>query len=146
MTDPSPDPRAAYAAARQRLVDEIREHGHAVTGSYVGRQALVLTTTGARTGEPRVSPIAYSRDGDRYVVVASKGGAPEHPAWFHNLVAEPVVTVEVEGRRITARASVAEAAERERLWVAHVAVHPVIGEYPARTSRVIPLVILSPIE
>ena len=143
MTEP--DPRAAYAAARQRLVDEIREHGHAVTGSYVGRGALVLTTVGARTGEARSSPIAYSRDGDRLVITASKGGAPEHPAWYHNLLANPVATIEVDRRRFEARASVVEGAERERLWAAHVIVHPSIGEYPGRTSRIIPVVVLEQI-
>ena len=140
------DPRAAYARARQTLIDEIREHGHAITGSYVGRQALVLTTTGARTGQPRTSPIAYSLDGDRYVIVASKGGAPEHPAWFHNIEANPVVTIEVNRLTFQARASVAEAAERERLWAQHVGVHPVIGEYPSRTTRVIPAIVLEPID
>jgi len=140
------DPRAAYAQARQTLIDEIREHGHAISGSYVGRQALVLTTTGARTGRPRSSPVAYSLDGDTYVVVASKGGAPEHPAWFGNIEADPVVTIEVNRLTFRARASVAEGAERERLWAQHVAVHPAIGEYPSRTTRVIPVIDLEPID
>lgn len=143
MTEP--DPRAAYVAARQRLVDEIREHGHAVTGSYVGRRALVLTTLGARTGEPRTSPIAYSRDGDRHVITASKGGAPEHPAWYHNLLANPIATIEVDLRRFQVRASIVDGAERDRLWAAHIAVHPSIGEYPAKTTRVIPVVVLEPL-
>lgn len=142
----SPDPRAAYAAARQLLVDEIREHGHAVTGSYVGRQALVLTTTGARSGVERSTPLAYSTDGDRFIVAASKGGAPEHPSWFHNLLANPVATVEVDRRTVRVRASVAEGATYERLWARHVAIHPAIGEYRGRTARVIPVVILEPIE
>lgn len=141
----TPDPRAAYAAARQLLVDEIREHGHAVTGSYVGRQALVLTTTGARSGAARSTPLAYSMDGDRFVVTASKGGAPEHPSWYHNLLASPEATVEVDRRTIRVRATVAEGDAYERLWDRHVAIHPAIGEYPGRTARVIPVVILEPI-
>ena len=141
----TPDPRAAYLIARQLLVDEIREHGHAVTGSYVGRQALVLTTVGARSGRSRTTPTAYSRDGDRWVVVASKGGADEHPAWYHNLVADPIVTVEVDKLRFQARATVAEGPERERLWAQHIAVHPGIGEYPKRTTRIIPVIILEPL-
>jgi deazaflavin-dependent oxidoreductase (nitroreductase family) len=140
------DPRAAYAIARQALIDEIREHGHAITGSYVGRQALVLTTTGARTGERRSSPVAFSRDGDRYVIVASKGGAPEHPAWYHNILADPLVTIEVDRLTFRARATVAEDADRERLWALHVATHPGIGEYPSRTTRVIPVIVLEPID
>lgn len=140
------DPRAAYLAARQLLVDEIREHGHAVTGSYVGRQALVLTTTGARSGRQRITPLAYSMDEGRFIVTATKGGAPEHPSWFHNLVAHPEATVEVDRRTIPVRASVAEGDVYERLWSRHVSVHPVIAEYPGRTTRVIPVVILEPIE
>lgn len=142
----TPDPRTPYQIARQLLVDEIREHGHALTGSYVGRPALVLTTTGARSGEARSSPLAYSIDDGRLVVTGSKGGAPEHPAWFHNLIARPEATVDVDRRTTRVRASVAEGDERERLWAQHVAIHPAIGEYPARTTRVIPVVILTPIE
>ena len=143
MTEP--DPRAAYRIARQTLVDEIREHGHAVTGSYVGRQALVLTTIGARTGATRISPVAYSRDGERFVITASKGGADEHPAWYHNILSDPIVAVEVDQRRFQARATVAKGSEHDRLWAAHVAIHPGIGEYKTRTTRVIPVVVLEPL-
>ncbi len=141
----TPDPRAAYLIARQLLVDEIREHGHAVTGSYVGRQALVLTTVGARSGESRSTPVAYSRDGERFVITATKGGADEHPGWYHNLVADPVVTVEVDKRRFQARASAADGAERERLWARHIEIHASIGEYSKRTTRVIPVLVLEPL-
>jgi deazaflavin-dependent oxidoreductase (nitroreductase family) len=140
------DPRTAYARARQTLIDEIREHGHAVTGSYVGRKALVLTTVGAKTGERRESPVAYSLDGDRYVIVASKGGADEHPAWYFNLLADPLVTIEVNRLTFRARATVAEGDERDRLWSQHVAEQPGIGEYPGRTRRVIPVVVLTPVD
>jgi deazaflavin-dependent oxidoreductase (nitroreductase family) len=141
----SPDQRAAYAAAQQQLIKDILEHGHAVSGGWVGRQALLLNTIGAKTGEPRVSPLAYTRDGDNYIVTASKGGAPTHPAWYHNLLANPVASIDVEQRRIRVRASTAEGAERERLWQQHIAVHPGIGEYPSRTTRVIPVVVLEPL-
>ena len=108
---------------------------------------LVLTTTGARSGELRSSPLAYSRDGGRYVIVASKGGAPSHPDWFRNLMANPEATIELGHRQIKVRASVVEdAAERQRLWDRHQALHPMFADYPSRTSRVIPVVTLDPIE
>ena len=75
------------------LIDDLRAHGgHATSGNFVGRQVLILTTTGAKTGEKRETPLAYTLDGDRVVIVASKGGAPSHPAWYHNVVANPNVT------------------------------------------------------
>ncbi|HLQ61981.1 MAG TPA: nitroreductase/quinone reductase family protein, partial [Candidatus Acidoferrales bacterium] len=76
----------------RRLIEDLRAHGGRPTsGPFLGRQVLILTTLGARTGEKRETPLAYTRDGDDYVIVASKGGAPTHPAWFHNLVANPEV-------------------------------------------------------
>lgn len=138
---PIPEEVPNYGSVKDQLIAEIREFGHAITGIYVGRQALVLTTTGARSGEPRVSPLAYSLDGDRFVVTASKGGAPRHPSWYRNLEADPNAIIEVDLERIPVRATTAEGAERERLWRQHVALHPGIGEYPKRTTRVIPIVI-----
>ncbi len=141
------DPRAAYAAFTQALIDDLRAHGGEVTsGPFVGRPVLLLHTIGAKTGEPRIAPLVYSRDGDHLVVAASKGGAPDHPAWFANLVANPEVTVEAGGRTFTARAVVAEGAERDRLWAVHVAQHPGFSEYEARTTRRIPMVALEPTE
>lgn len=142
---PIPEPVAAYGSVKAQLIAEIRAHGHAVTGIYVGRQALVLTTIGAKSGEPRVSPLAYSIDGGRYVVTASRGGSPRHPSWYLNLVAHPIVTIEVDGQAIQARATPAEGLERERLWLQHVALHPGIGPYAEMTSREIPVVVLEPI-
>lgn len=141
----TPEQRAIYAEANRLLVEEIREHGHAVTGRWVGRLALLLTTTGARSGAPRMSPLAYSLDDGRYIVTASKGGSPTHPGWYHNLLADPIATIEVDQRTFQARASTAEGTERERLWLHHIALHPGIGEYPALTSRIIPVVILDPL-
>lgn len=136
---------AAYGSVKQQLIDEIREHGHAATGSYVGRQALLLNTTGARSGEPRLSPLAYSVDNGRYIVTASRGGSPTHPGWYFNLLADPVATIEVGLQQFQARASTAEGPERERLWLQHVALHPGIGEYPSKTTRVIPVVVFEPL-
>ncbi|TAL13492.1 MAG: nitroreductase family deazaflavin-dependent oxidoreductase [Chloroflexota bacterium] len=142
---PIPDVVPFYGSVKDQLIAEIREFGHAVTGIYVGRQALVLTTTGARSGEPRVSPLAYSMDDGRYVVTASRGGSPRHPSWYLNLVANPIVTIEVDGQAIRARAIVAAGRERERLWNQHIALHPGIGAYRDMTSREIPVVVLEPI-
>ncbi|MEO8462826.1 MAG: nitroreductase family deazaflavin-dependent oxidoreductase [Chloroflexota bacterium] len=141
----SPEVRAAWAAANEQLVKDIREVGHATSGNWLGRQALLLTTTGAKSGEERMSPLAYSKDGARYIVTASKGGAPTHPGWYHNLLKDPVATIEVNLKKFKARASTAEGVERERLWLQHIALHPGIGEYPSKTTRVIPVVILDPI-
>ncbi len=142
---PIPEPVAAYGSVKEQLIAEIRAQGHAVTGIYVGRQALVLTTTGARSGEARVSPLAYSTDAGRFVVTASRGGSPRHPAWYHNLVANPTATVEVELKRTAVRASTADGEERERLWLQHIALHPGIGPYAEMTHRVIPVVVLEPL-
>ena len=142
---PIPEPVPDYGSVKDQLIAEIRAHGHAVTGIYVGRQALVLTTTGARSGESRVSPLAYSTDTGRFVVTASRGGSPRHPSWYHNLVVNPIATIEVDLKRLGVRASTAEGEERERLWLQHIALHPGIGPYAGMTHRIIPVVVLEPL-
>ncbi len=142
---PIPEPVPFYGSVKDQLIAEIRAHGHAVTGIYVGRQALVLTTTGARSGEPRASPLAFSTDAGRIVVTASRGGSPRHPAWYHNLVVNPTATIEVDLKRIRVRASTAEGEERDRLWLQHIALHPGIGPYAGMTHRIIPIVVLEPL-
>ena len=126
------------------LIDEIRvTKGHLTSGPFAGRQVLVLTTTGAKTGEKRETPLVYSRDGNDIVIIASMGGAPSHPAWYHNLVANPRVTIEVDGDRIDAIAHVADGDERRRLYDQHADLHPSFTEYEAKTGgRVIPVIVL----
>jgi deazaflavin-dependent oxidoreductase (nitroreductase family) len=136
------DPRADYEAFTRGLIADVRTNGRPTSGPFAGRPVLILTTTGARTGEPRVAPLVFSRDGDRLVIMASKSGSPENPAWYANLVANPVVTVETGGEVFEARATEVHGAERERLWAAHVAEHPGFAEYPAMTTRVIPVIVL----
>ena len=143
MTEPDPDPRAAYAARTAALVDDFRANGGKVTsGPFVGRDLLLLTTIGARTGQPRLAPLAYDRDGDRLVIVGSKRGEPTHPAWYLNLLANPIVTVEVGAERFQARAVVTQGAERDRLFAARVDRSPVFADYQQQTERILPVVLL----
>jgi deazaflavin-dependent oxidoreductase (nitroreductase family) len=103
---------------------------------------LLLTTTGAKSGLTRINPLNYSTDGDRYIVMASKGGSATHPDWYHNLVAQPEVTVEVGSERFAARASVAEGEERARLFDQHAAKMPYFAGFQRKTRRQIPVVVL----
>ena len=126
------------------LIDQIRAgNGRLTDGPFAGRQVLILTTTGAQSSEKREAPLVYSRDGDDIVIVASMGGAPRHPAWYHNIVANPRVTIEVDGARIEANARVTEGDERRRLYDKHAEVHNGFTEYAAKTGgREIPVVVL----
>ena len=125
----------------RQVIDSFR----ASNGNLENRPLLLLTTTGAKSGKIRVNPLAYSRDGDRYVVLASKGGAPTNPDWYHNVVAHPEVTVEVGGSQFRARASVAHGEEHERMFNSHATAMPNFAEYQERTSRQIPVIILEPL-
>ena len=125
------------------LIADLRAHdGQPTSGPFVGRPVLILATTGARSGEHRETPLVYSRDGDTFVVIASKGGAPTHPAWYFNILADPRVTVEVAGETFETRARIAGDVERRRLYDQHAAINPTFTEYEAKTSRVIPVIIL----
>lgn len=103
---------------------------------------LLLTTTGAKSSQPYTTPIAYSTDGERLVIIASKGGAPTNPDWYHNLLAHPDVTVELGTERFQARATIAEGQERERLYAQHAALMPGFAEYQQKTTRQIPVIVL----
>jgi len=107
-----------------------------------GSTVLVLTTTGRTSGTPRDTPLIYARDGDRYVIVASNGGDPEHPDWYRNLAKEPEVELQVLGDVFPARARTAEGEERDRLWEKANEVWPHYREYQQRTEREIPVVVL----
>lgn len=103
---------------------------------------LILTTTGRKTGQPRDSALICAADGDDHIVIASQGGAPSHPHWYHNLRADPHVRVQVKADRFDARARVAEGTERQRLWDLAAATWPSYNTYQNRTERVIPVVVL----
>jgi proline iminopeptidase len=107
-----------------------------------GSKILLLTTKGRRSGEPRTSPLIYEADGDRYVIVASKGGAPEDPGWYRNLAKEPEVELQVRDEVFPARARTAEGEERDRLWRLAAKQWPDYDEYATRTDRQIPVVVL----
>jgi deazaflavin-dependent oxidoreductase (nitroreductase family) len=125
------------------VVEEFRANrGKIVTGRFAGRSLVLLTTIGARSGQARTTPLAFSRDGANYVVIASKAGSPSNPDWFHNLVRNPTVTLETGDETFQARAHVAEGAERERLYQAQAALMPNFAEYQKRTARQIPVVVL----
>ena len=126
------------------IIDEFRASGGKVGGQFAGAPMLLLHTTGARSGAKRVNPLVYQPDGENLVIFASKGGAPTHPDWYHNLVAHPDVTVEVGDRTVPMRARVAEGAERERIWERQKKVMPGFADYEANTTRVIPVVVLEP--
>lgn len=107
-----------------------------------GSKILLLTTKGRQTGEPRTTPLIYEEDGDAYVVVASKGGAPEHPGWYRNLKRFPEVELQVMDEVFPARARTATGGERERLWKLAAKQWPAYDEYQEKTSREIPVVVL----
>ena len=111
-----------------------------------GSTVLLLTTTGRRTGRETTTPLIYGLDGDTPVIVASKGGAPDHPGWFENLTRTPEVGVQIKADRFRARARVAEGDERERLWERMNEIWPHYDEYATRTEREIPVVVLERIQ
>ena len=129
----------------EELIAQLRTNRGVITeGPFIGRDLLVLTTTGASTGLPRSNPLAYTRDGDSYLVIASMGGAPRHPAWYHNLRTHPEVTVEVGPEKFRARATAfASGPERRRLYDQHAAINPGFKEYEQKTTREIPAVLLA---
>ncbi|GAB3134797.1 nitroreductase family deazaflavin-dependent oxidoreductase [Amycolatopsis sp. NPDC004378] len=130
-------------AFNNQVVDEFRANEGVVGGMFEGKNVLLLTTIGAKSGEPRLSPLVYTRDGERLVIAASMGGAPKNPAWYHNLVANPKVTVEVGTEKFEATATViADRAERDRLYAGMVAHAEGFADYEKKTTRVIPIVVL----
>ena len=125
-----------------RIIEEFRSNGGRVGGPFAGAPILLLTTTGAKTGKQRTNPLAYLPDGERVVVFASKAGAPTNPDWYHNLVAHPDVTIEVDGETRPVRARVTQGAERDELFSRQKQAMPGFADYEAKTDRVIPVVAL----
>lgn len=137
-------PAKATTPYNAKVVEELRANASKPGGASAESNLLLLHTTGAKTGQPRLTPLAYLRDGDRLVVIASYGGAPKHPAWYHNLVANPTVGVEVGAEQFYAQATVMQEPERSRLFAKMAARSPAFTTYQEKASpRVIPVVTLT---
>ena len=126
----------------QKLIAEFRANEGKVSGMFENTPLLILTTNGAKTGLPREHLLAYSTDGDRLVVIASKGGAPTNPQWYHNVVASPDVKVEVGAESFAAKAVVTEGDERQRLFDNQAALMPGFADYQRNTTRILPVIAL----
>ncbi len=137
MADPDDD---LFGAEHVRVYrDTAGQRGY----HWRGTDILLLTTTGHSSGQQRTTPLIHRTDGQRWVIVASKGGAPEHPGWYQNLLAHPDAEIQVLGEVIPVSVHTAEGPERERLWSAMAEVWPAYDDYQARTDREIPVVVLS---
>jgi deazaflavin-dependent oxidoreductase (nitroreductase family) len=130
----------------KKIIDEFRANGGKVGGWFEGKTLLLLHAKGAKSQQEHINPVAYVKDGDRWVVIASKGGAPTHPDWYYNVVANPLVTIEVGKEKFQARATVTEEPERSRLYEKMVAMMPGFDEYRRKTTRVIPVITLTPVK
>jgi deazaflavin-dependent oxidoreductase (nitroreductase family) len=137
MTDPA-------KTFEDGMIADMRANGGTVTaGPLAGHPLLVMMSTGARSGVPRRAILTFSRDGADHVVAGTASGSPHDPAWLLNVRANPTVTIEAEGQTFEATASVADGADRDRLWEQHVAALPHFAGYPEQTGRVIPMVRLT---
>ena len=126
------------------IVEEFRANHGVVGGMFEGLPMILVTHKGAKTGVERTTPLVHSRDGDRYVIIASMGGAPTSPAWYHNIKADPRVMVEVGDEKFDADAEIfADGPERRRLFDQQAALMPNFKEYEAKTTRVIPVIALT---
>ena len=137
---------STYGDFNRNLVADVRANGKPTRGPFLGRDVLILTTKGAQSGEERTTPLVYSWDDGKHVIVASKGGAPTHPSWYHNLRKHPVVTVETGGKAFKARAKVVDGNDYERLYKQHADINPGFWDYRKKTDRKIPVVVLEPVD
>jgi deazaflavin-dependent oxidoreductase (nitroreductase family) len=126
----------------KRVIEEFRANGGKVGGQFANAPMLLLTTTGAKSGRSYTTPLVYSKDGDRIVIIASKAGAPSNPDWYYNLLAHPVVTIELGAEKFQARAVVTSGEERERLFNNQAQMMAVFNEYRKKTTRQIPVIAL----
>lgn len=128
------------------IIQEFRANAGKVGGPFAGKSLLLLHTIGAKSGQARINPVACIRDGNRLVIIASKGGAPTNPDWYYNILAKPLVSVETGTEQFQARASIAVEPERTRLYNQMVEMMPGFAKYQRKTTRVIPVVILTPVK
>ncbi len=142
------DPMAEF---NKKVIDEFRSNGGNLSRQFAegvgekllaGAPMIIVTHTGAKSGRTYTSPLVYSKDGNRYVIFASKAGAPENPSWYHNLLAHPEVTVEIGSEKFKAKAKEVKGEERDRLFNAQAKMMPRFSEYQKNTSRKIPVIVL----
>jgi deazaflavin-dependent oxidoreductase (nitroreductase family) len=129
-------------AMNRQIIDEFRANGGKVGGPFKGAPMLLLTTKGAKSGETRVNPLVYLEDGSRYVIIASFAGAPTNPPWYHNLIANPTVTIEVGAQTLKVRGEVVAEPDRTRLYQKMESMMPAFTEYRQKTKRAIPVIAL----
>jgi deazaflavin-dependent oxidoreductase (nitroreductase family) len=127
----------------ETIIEEFRANDGQVGGRFAGSSLLLLHTIGAKSGQERVNPVAYTMDGGQFVIIASKGGAPSNPDWYYNIVANPLVTVEVGTEQFQALATVTVEPERTRLFDQMAGVRPGFAEYQKQTTRIIPVIVLT---
>jgi len=124
------------------VIKDFRANGGTVGGQMANIPLLLVTMKGAKSGRTITLPLAYSKDGNRFVVIASYAGAPHNPSWYHNLVAHPDVTIELGSEKFSAKASVAQGAERDRLFKQQADQLPIFNEYQKKTTRRIPVIVI----
>lgn len=130
----------------KKIIDEFRANAGKVGGHFAGKTLLLLHSKGAKSGKERINPVAYVKDGDRWVVIASKGGAPTNPDWYYNLLAHPLVNIEVGTEEHQARASLVKEPERTRLYNRMVDMMSSFDEYRRNSKREIPVFVLTPVK
>ena len=138
----SEDPVARMIEFNNKIIEEFRANAGQVTGRFAGAPLLLLTTTGAKSGEQRTTPLVHTTDGDDIVIIASYAGNPKHPAWFLNIRANPEVTIELPDETFTTNVVITEGEERRRLFDQQAAQMPNFAEYQAKTTREIPVVVI----
>ena len=127
----------------KQIIDEFRSNDGKVGGYFEAMTLLLLHTTGAKSGLPRINPVVTMPDGDRFVIMASKAGRPTNPDWYYNLVANPEVSVEVGTEKFEALATVVQEPERSELFAKMASMYPVYAEYQQKTTRIIPVIVLT---
>jgi deazaflavin-dependent oxidoreductase (nitroreductase family) len=127
----------------QNVINEFRANAGKVGGPFEGKTLLLLHTVGAKSGQERINPVACIKDGEQLVIIASKGGAPSNPDWYYNILAQPSVTVEFVTELFQAHAEVAPEPDRTRLYAKMVEHMPGFAEYQQKTTRVIPVIVLT---
>lgn len=130
----------------KKIIEEFRANGGKVGGNFEGRTLLLLHTKGAKSGQERINPVAYTEDGDNLVIIASKSGAPTHPDWYHNILANPQITVEVGTEKFEVNVNVTEEPERTRLYNQMATIMPGFADYKSKTTREIPVLVLKRIK